>query len=167
LNNRIDSGAHRLQYIEYNKAGKCLELSYQSFDIKTNQWVNTGSAKFEYQNDTLLIKSTTTGSHGGQSQYIYEYGLCGFDVSNPNKNAINFTVAPNPASNNLTVAVADEDFSNTNAQISIFNLQGKIILNKRMTTLYETIDVSNFARGFYMVQIRQNDKFSVKKVVLY
>jgi Secretion system C-terminal sorting domain len=167
LNNLIDTGAYRLQYIEYNKAGKCLEQAHQSFDTKSNQWVNTGSAKFEYQNDTLLIKSTATGSHGEQSQYIYKYGLCGFDVSNPNNNAINFTVAPNPASNNLTVAVADEDFSDTNAQFSILDLQGKIILNKKMTTLYETIDVSNFARGFYMVQIRQNDRFSVKKVVLY
>jgi Secretion system C-terminal sorting domain len=167
LNNRIDSGTYRLQYIEYNKAGKCLEQAHQSFDIKTNKWVNTTPIKFEYQNDTLLIKSTTKWSYGGQSKFIYEYGLCGFDVSNPNNNAINFTVAPNPASNNLTVAVADEDFSDTNAQFSILDLQGKIILNKKMTTLYETIDVSNFARGFYMVQIRQNDKFSVKKVVLY
>jgi Secretion system C-terminal sorting domain len=163
LNNRIDTGTYRLQYIEYNRAGKCLEQVHQSFDIKTNMWVNSTPIKFEYQNDTLLIKFT----NGGHSQYIYEYGLCGFDVSNPNKNAINFTVAPNPASDRLTLAVADEDFTNTEAQITIVDLQGNILLNKKMKTLYETIDVSNFARGFYLVQIRQNDKFSVKKVVLY
>jgi Secretion system C-terminal sorting domain len=167
LNNRIDTGRYRLQYLLYNKAGKCLEQSHQSFDIKTNMWVNSTPVKFEYQNDTLLMKSTTTWSYGGQSQIIYEYGLCGLDVSNPNKNAINFTVAPNPASDRLTLAVADENFSNIEAQITIVDLQGNMLFNKKMKTLYETIDVTNFARGFYLVQLRQNDKFSVKKVVLY
>ena len=81
------------------------------------------------------------------------------------KKKFNFTTAPNPAIHNFNVTLGDE-FLQADAQMIMYNIQGNIILNRRMATPSEMIDVSGFARGLYFVKIVQGEKTAIQKVIL-
>lgn len=68
------------------------------------------------------------------------------------------SVYPNPATDVINVANA------TNAQISVFDLTGKMIVNIESASANETIDASNFAKGLYFVRISNGNNVITKKV---
>ena len=76
---------------------------------------------------------------------------------------------PNPASQNLNINIQSKQ--NANAQLRIFDVSGKeMFINDIKITKGETlqkIDVSNFAKGIYVIQLTDvegitNAKFVVK-----
>ncbi len=67
-----------------------------------------------------------------------------------------FIIQPNPVINNLIIHSMD---SFTSAEISIFNMAGKLILKQSLTPNAETlIQFLNFPNGIYLYSIQQNSK---------
>ncbi|MDD2529378.1 MAG: YCF48-related protein [Lentimicrobiaceae bacterium] len=67
-----------------------------------------------------------------------------------------FIIQPNPVINNLIIHNLD---SFTSAEISIFNMAGKLILKQSLTPNAETlIQFLNFPNGTYLYSIQQNSK---------
>jgi hypothetical protein len=160
-----DSTKERVRYVSFNTANKCLEIVFEQWANARNTWQNIGGNKMVYQNDTLLLRDTLT-SNGQQQLSVYEYGACNEVVFRPEfKKKFNFTTAPNPAIHSFNVTLGDE-FLQADAQMLMYNIQGNIILTRRMTTPSEMIDVSGFARGLYFVKIVQGEKTAVQKVIL-
>jgi len=78
-----------------------------------------------------------------------------------------FSLAPNPASNNVTLNV---DF-NTTTEVSyeIYTIAGQRLMEKTIgqtNKIVETIDISTLSNGIYFVQLKMNDQVHIEKLVV-
>ena len=71
-------------------------------------------------------------------------------------------IFPNPVSNVLTINIPDLDKT---ANIRIFDMYGKLLLQQNTSLASTRLDVSALAAGSYMVKIRNNNKESVIKII--
>ncbi|HIP49800.1 MAG TPA: T9SS type A sorting domain-containing protein, partial [Lutibacter sp.] len=71
------------------------------------------------------------------------------------------SIYPNPSKGIFTIAMQSEEA----VSIKVFDLSGKLLINKQ-NTKERKIDMTNFARGLYLVRISQNEEYIVKKLVL-
>lgn len=79
----------------------------------------------------------------------------------------NFTIYPNPANDALNLNL--EFATQSDVVISIFNAQGQMIYSTNadhITEYTESIDVSGFSNGVYMVQIADGNKVTTKNFVI-
>lgn len=91
----------------------------------------------------------------------------GTGITSLNKNN-NFTVVPNPAINNLSIsfrnAVAE------NSTLNMFNLNGQVVFTENLYQFVgnytKTIDVSQFPKGIYNLQLISSGGLLNKKVVI-
>ncbi|WP_445383969.1 T9SS type A sorting domain-containing protein [Robiginitalea sp. IMCC44478] len=77
------------------------------------------------------------------------------------KEALEFKLHPNPALENVIYIETSDKSPKT---IMIFDLFGKVVIERRTTTNSLTID--QLVPGVYMVQIRQKDLVATKKLVV-
>lgn len=75
------------------------------------------------------------------------------------------SITPNPASDQITLGFGNDSFSKGSAKIynSIGQLMNEISFD---ASLYQTLDVSNFATGFYNVVVMLDEKTYYNKVVV-
>ncbi|MBO4232273.1 MAG: T9SS type A sorting domain-containing protein, partial [Bacteroidales bacterium] len=73
-------------------------------------------------------------------------------------NAEEINVYPNPATNVINVANAE------NAQVSVFDINGKLMVSVESASANQTIDASNFANGLYFVRITDGNNVVTKKI---
>lgn len=69
-----------------------------------------------------------------------------------------WTISPNPASNYININT-NKIHENSTATISIIDINGVILLNKKINTSKNLIDVSMLKPGFYSILINDNNKF--------
>lgn len=88
-------------------------------------------------------------------------GCLGIETDNANT----FVIAPNPASDYITVTVAE---NNTIRDIQLISLDGKVITTEITTIDSSTlkVDVSSIAKGTYLIQLISENGQSTKKVVI-
>lgn len=60
-----------------------------------------------------------------------------------------FRIFPNPAKSQLKIVKQEGDFD-----LSVFDMNGRVVYRKALLSDTETIDISNFASGFYSVELR-------------
>jgi len=77
-------------------------------------------------------------------------------------NENDFAVYPNPASDEVSVRFD----SDVEINVKIYNLMGQLIYRKTNIFSGESVDVSSFARGMYIVHFSNNEKSISKKIVL-
>jgi alpha-tubulin suppressor-like RCC1 family protein len=78
-----------------------------------------------------------------------------FDISN------NITVYPNPTNGNVNIAVNNL----TNVSVSVYDLNGRTILNKELSANENAVDISNFQTGMYLFRIKSSEGETIKKVI--
>ena len=72
------------------------------------------------------------------------------------------TIYPNPANDNITI----ENTSLNNikdAMISIYNIQGQLLIQQPMSQAKTNIDIAGLARGMYFVEVNTENGVAVKK----
>jgi len=62
----------------------------------------------------------------------------------------NILVYPNPANDRINLSNAN------GCSLEMFDVSGKMILNKTVSEINSTIDVSNLVKGFYFIKIEKN-----------
>ncbi|NOU16226.1 MAG: T9SS type A sorting domain-containing protein [Bacteroidales bacterium] len=84
-------------------------------------------------------------------------------ISNINENSISgIKIYPNPSNNKLNIELNDIKQST----MRVIGIKGDIMLTKIINRQFETIDISNLPKGVYFIQILQEHKSFVKKIVL-
>lgn len=78
--------------------------------------------------------------------------------SNPIKS---FQFYPNPIENYLNITAQQPNF-----KITVLDVNGKSLLDQKETSNQLQLDFSTLSKGVYFLQIQQNQKVTVKKVVL-
>ena len=86
-------------------------------------------------------------------------------LANANFNSNNdFSLYPNPASNIINIAFANEDISNSDSKFFISDLLGRNVLSGTITN--NSIDINNCNEGIYNLKIIKNDEVFSKKIVI-
>jgi plastocyanin len=67
---------------------------------------------------------------------------------------------PNPASNTLFIENA------AGSEVSLFSPEGNLIYSQKITSWKQVLDVSRFARGIYIVKVKENGYISSEKLLL-
>ena len=100
---------------------------------------------------------------GNPKPYIGLHITCNdFGVVNvPEVEKNNITVYPNPATNNFTVNLGNDE----KASIQLFNLVGQQVYSETFTSSTQ-VNVSNLRSGVYMLKVNQNGKVTTTKVVV-
>jgi Secretion system C-terminal sorting domain/Concanavalin A-like lectin/glucanases superfamily len=75
-------------------------------------------------------------------------------------NSIQFSISPNPTNNLITINSAV-----LNTEINIFSIEGKNMLNDKIIGSQKRIDVSDFAKGIYIVELKADGKVSRTKMI--
>jgi len=100
-----------------------------------NGRVLTTGGDFTTNNITVIIPSTCSTVSIGSNEAINEIAI----YPNPFNTSFNINL------NNISTA--------NNVQISIYNVTGEIVLNKSLTTQFNTIEMSNLPAGIYIYKI--------------
>ena len=103
------------------------------------------------------------GLYGGGAQIYYQVDpLLGVnEITTP----VEFTVFPNPASDELNIAL--QRFSpKEHYSLTLFNCMGQAIMQQNEVKEKLKVDVSNFAQGIYLLQLRTEQGSVSRKVVI-
>lgn len=144
--------------------GSALELLVNPTDGKI--YVSHGGS--DYQGEVLFNYHTPFSGH---NMYVIRLNGSGGSTSvNENQSAPNSLIAnvfPNPASQQFTLNLSGESLNqNRETTAILMNLNGKIMLNKRITELVTEFNVAHLPKGVYFLRVQNNSGLVVKKLVV-
>lgn len=103
--------------------------------------------------------------HGSYIPYlakIHTNGTTGVSTVNTTTNRI--TIAPNPAHNEVSLYGLDAGKETT---VTMTDIRGSIIFEKTFSnSQYQNINVANYARGLYFIEVRTGGYREMKKIIL-
>jgi len=151
---------------------------YGVFDLNGNvsEWTTRrdggspgfhGNLKGGYWSAPSTIQASIT-AHGDNFRYYQTGFRCAKDSTDlaiPTiKNNFSFSIYPNPTSDKITISMSK--ISNE-TQVSISDIQGKQILNTvfHNKKVFE-LNVSNFAKGIYLIKINTDNAIVNKKLII-
>lgn len=80
----------------------------------------------------------------------------------------NITVFPNPASDKITIAIKDNSYQELT--IRCYDVIGKVVFERNTFNKMIDIDVSQFGKGVYFIQLQSKDskrfKVLTKKLIV-
>ena len=80
-----------------------------------------------------------------------------------NNNSSLFNAHPNPAHDKITIIVEEENLQNLVA--TLYDIQGKIIMQKKIKESNTVIDVSNFPKGVFILELKNKTKTENRKII--
>ncbi len=69
-------------------------------------------------------------------------------------------IYPNPSQGQFTIETKQK------GQLTVYNLQGKMLLQKNLEKTTENVDLSGFGKGIYMLRIEGKEGMSFRKVII-
>jgi hypothetical protein len=102
-----------------------------------------------------VVYTTATGINGSVTQGVQQP----YEVSTTvgiNETSINLelSVYPNPTTDYLTLKVDD----NSNLNYQVYDLQGKVIENKKVSSTTTSINVENLPKAIYFLNVTKNNR---------
>jgi hypothetical protein len=137
------------------------------------QWLdcNNGFALISGANSQSYV-ATVNGSYAvvayvGQGEVCIDTSAC-VTINNVGLNELNsesqITLFPNPANDNINIELLNLLYSTKN-RISIYDVQGQILLEKYSQSANTEINISSLSSGIYFIKIQNGDSFFFKKFV--
>ena len=72
------------------------------------------------------------------------------------------SIFPNPSDDIINIEIENPDY----ATIEIYNVSGRLVLSKEINLKVEKIDLSGYAKGIYLLKVKQADRVYYGKVVV-
>lgn len=98
---------------------------------------------------------TTSPTVGGIYKFNGSLGTTAFESTSQ------FTVYPNPANNNVTIATTGVE----SYKLSVTDLTGKVVMEKSLNGIENTLDVSVLSSGAYFFTLNSGDKKETVKII--
>lgn len=73
-------------------------------------------------------------------------------------------ISPNPASEMIVIEIPEDEFSK-HCRISIYDLHGKLVMERRLLENVSHVDINTLADGIYVVSIQAKGIFAVRKLI--
>ncbi len=131
-----------------------------NYDI---QWSNGASGPTIDNLERGDYIAVVTDDKGCNSEF--SYSVSGTTNVNEIDFLSNITVMPNPASQYVTIDV--ESLDNRTIELSIISVNGQQVYNRQVSSDSRSeINVSDFAPGLYLVQLRSENKVTMRKLLV-
>ena len=146
----------------------CYDITlYDTDDDGISFWANSdGSGWFKVKLFDGTFTFQPTGDFGDHisRQFAIAYPTA---IDKADKDPI-ITVYPNPTNNLsfVTVSLPNSD----DIEISLNTLSGTKLFEKKIyntSTFSQTLDISEYSKGIYLIKVQTQDKFFVKKLIVY
>lgn len=114
--------------------------------------------------DYVIIQCTTANVKWAHAQLgaVASGSTCDNRVLSIDDNVFsNISLFPNPSKGKVTLKAQ----ANENAQVSIYNILGKVVYNKKQS-LNSEMNLSNLKAGIYMVKISSEAKQTTKRLII-
>ncbi len=125
---------------------------------------NPGTLNFNTGDLMIIFKSDNGNTAAG---WNLEYTSSGLTGINQDPSGLNPIVSPNPAQTMLQINVKT---STEGYSLALYSSEGKMVYSEdsrsTQSSTVNRIDVSQFTRGIYVLQIRSKKGISYQKVVL-
>ena len=105
------------------------------------------------------VVMTSNNQHG--FVFMFDEKIVGVDEVY-NRNLKEFDIYPNPSDGLVTLI---SDF-NSIEKIDLINVNGQIVRTINVTSANQQIDLSNLAKGLYLIKVRSNKYYKAKKLIL-
>lgn len=109
------------------------------------------------------IRMRIQGADVSSSQallYIDDILVNGSTLSVENKNAINFSIYPNPTKSVLNINSIETGY------ISMYDMRGRLVKTLEKNENSQKINIASLSKGIYVIKMRSGDKIASKKVVI-
>ena len=115
----------------------------------------TGSGGSSSYSVGQVVYTTNTGSNGSVAQGVqqpYEISI----TTGVNKTFINLKIAvfPNPTANYLQLNIENE--ASQNLSFQLIDLQGKVIVNKKVVEMKTIINMEALPKAIYLLHVTKN-----------
>lgn len=133
------------------------ELLYSQQTVPASGGEATGSVGSSSYTVGQAFYSTTTTATGTVAQGLqqtFEFQT----LSNPMLLSVQLTTVtyPNPTTDFVVLKITDSALKNL--QYTLFDLNGKTIVSKPITTSSTEIDMKNFSTGMYLLKLTKKDQ---------
>lgn len=81
------------------------------------------------------------------------------------ENTPNFTVYPNPASDNCWIQIVNPDFTPGETTVFVTDPQGTVLMSKQVPTNLFSLNISSLSSGLYFVVLRNNNQSHSKRLI--
>lgn len=147
-------------FVEFYLADYRFALDQDDYIIDEWTWVDLSVLGSVKGLDFVLSSSDTSGGFGMNTPaYIAIDNLTGTFAGLENKEKNNFSVYPNPTNGILTISVE------AGAQVSVFDSNGKLIIQETTTIETTILNLSDFENGIYFLQTIFDGTVSRQKVI--
>lgn len=85
-----------------------------------------------------------------------------FTLSQPELALNDFKISPNPAKSKVTISLPN---GATNVKLDVFDVLGKKVMSKNLSSLNSTFDVSKWNSGIYLMRITSDNGTQTKRFV--
>ncbi|KGL62296.1 leucine-rich repeat domain-containing protein [Polaribacter sp. Hel1_85] len=123
--------------------------------VDANAFLSSG-----YTTIPLLVPSGAETAYGSAAVWEDFASLDVLSVSNVKQN-LNFNVYPNPVNDVIFIKGEDVD----NANISVYDFRGKMLLSSNITEISPEVNISTLATGVYFLKIKTQTGEFTKKIV--
>jgi hypothetical protein len=124
--------------------------------VLTNGSVALGSGGSMSYSIGQIVYTTNTGTNGSIAQGVQQPFEIFVGLEEGPGSNISCTVYPNPASAVLTLKV--ENLNNSVYTYSLYDLDGKLLANKKITGNETSIDISQLVAATYFLKVTDNMK---------
>jgi len=144
--------------IYYDKYTQSYDTSFRSFIVYDDRPLTIKSLMQNWSSD--LSDFVTT------SQRLYYWGaLAAPDAINEKVDDLLFSVYPNPSGGIVHVQLLESQ--TTDSRIVVFDLSGRIVMEKLVSSENEQVDLSSQAKGTYFLQVISGNSRGIKQVIRY
>jgi uncharacterized delta-60 repeat protein len=122
----------------------------------------TFASSVNLQSDGKIVVSGTTisiNSNSPETFAVARYNNMGSSVNEFNSLAI--SVFPNPASEEIQIGM-----KNQQREVFIYDMTGKLMLQKKIYSGEENLNISQLAEGVYQISVLVNDEVSTTRLVI-
>ena len=144
--------------------------SYNHFlDISTNNEGDIYALSFQEANPIFENSIFYITNLGNNCQYEIRDSIliapC-YVSTQEEKNTVDVKVFPNPASDFIQIEMTERGSIET-AFCSIYNVNGQLLLEKKLTSFQEKINIQHLLNGIYFLQIQTEEGVLSKKFIKY
>ena len=75
------------------------------------------------------------------------------------------SVYPNPSFGHLNIELAE--YSGQKVHLMMYDLRGKQVLNRQITSAFTTLDLVNLQPGTYVVRLESGEETFTRKIVMH
>ena len=139
-----------------------------SIAIVTNTQNLSANTAWELWSNNVWYPYSDASSWNTQLSHLMYPVLCSTtltsDLSYP-PNQFDIELFPNPANEQLFIGIGNEVVNNQSLELNVINLIGEVVITKKIpaTSSTITLDLANLSNGLYVLELKQNEKISIKK----